>query len=141
MDDMDDYEEQIEDIASSKWEETNPEGIIARFNEEGGASKEKILAMNPGRELNFIVAKYVLGRDVVTDKHMGEIERLTDKNSGSVWSYPLCYSEDIEAAQDVVCEMMNRGYLDAPNWDRFGDGAYTPAEAICKRALLCILEE
>jgi len=137
---MDDYEEQVEDIASSKWEETNPEGIIARFNEKGGASREEILAMKPGRELNIIVAKYVLGHEVITDKSLGEMERLEGRD-GSIWAIPLRYSEDHEAAQDVVCAMMDRGYLDAPKWDQFGDGAYTPTEAICKQALLCILEQ
>jgi hypothetical protein len=137
---MDDYEEHLEDIASTKWEETNPEGIIARFNEKGSVSREEILAMKPGRELNFIVAKYVLGHDVVTDESLGELERLEGKE-GSIWSIPSRYSEDDEAAQDVVCAMMDMGYLDAPKWDEFGDGAYTPAEAICKQALLRVLEQ
>ena len=136
---MDDYEEHLEDIASSKWEETNPEGIIARFNEKGSVSREEILAMKPGRELNFIVAKYVLGHDVITDQSLGELERLEGRE-GSIWSIPSRYSEDDEAAQDVVCAMMDMGYLDAPKWDEFGDGAYTRAEAICKQALLRILE-
>ena len=136
---MEDYEEQIQDIASSKWEETNPEGIIARFNEKGKASREEILAMKPGRELNIVVAKFVLGHEVVADKSLGELERL-EHSDGSVWSIPLCYSEDHEAAQNVVSAMMDKGYLDAPKWDQFGDGAYTPAEAICKQALLRILE-
>jgi len=138
---MDDYEEELEDIAGSKWEETNPEGIIARFNEKGYASREKILEMKPGRELNIIVAKYVLGHEVITDKSLGELERLKDRDGSSVWSTLLGYSEDNKAAQDVVCAMMDKGYLDAPKWDQFGDGAYTPAEAICKQALLRILEQ
>jgi hypothetical protein len=138
---MDDFEEQLQDIAGDKWEETNPEGIIARFNQKGNASREKILAMKPGRELNIIVAKYVLGYDVVTDKFLGELERQKDSDESSVWSIPLGYSEDIEAAQDVVSAMMDKGYFEAAKWDQFGDGAYTPAEAICKKALLCILEQ
>ena len=137
---MDNYEEQLQDAASNKWEETNPKGIIARFNQKGNASREKILAMKPGRELNIIVAKYVLGHDVVTDKFLGEAERL-EGSDGSIWSILLGYSEDNEAAQNVVCAMMDKGFLDAPKWDQFGDGAYTPAEAICKKALLCILEQ
>lgn len=137
---MDNYEEQLQDIASNKWEETNPEEITARFGEKGYASRERILAMKPGRELNIIVAKFVLGHEVVADKTLGELERL-ESNDGSVWDIPLCYSEDNEAAQKVVCAMMDKGYLDAPKWDQFGDGAYTPAEAICKQALLCIWEQ
>ena len=137
---MDNCEEQLKDVASKKWEENNPKGIIARFNQKGNASREKILAMKPGRELNIIVAKYVLGHDVVTDKFLGEVERLEDSD-GSIWSILLGYSEDNEAAQNVVCAMMDKGFLDAPKWDQFGDGAYTPAESICKKALLCILEQ
>jgi hypothetical protein len=138
---MDNYEEQLQDVASNKWEETNPEGIIAQFNQKGNASREKILAMKPGRELNIIVAKYVLGHDVITDKSLGEMERLKDKDESSVWSLLSGYSEDNETAQNVVSAMMDKGYLEAAKWDQFGDGAYTPAEAICKRALLCILEQ
>lgn len=138
---MNDYEEQLQDIASKRWEETNPEGITARFIKKGTVSREKILALKPGRELNFVVAKYVLGHEVVTDKSLGELERLEASDGSSIWSNPLCYSEDNEAAQDVVCAMMDKGYLDAPTWDQFGDGAYTPAEAICKQALLRVLEQ
>lgn len=138
---MDDYEEELQDIASNKWEETNPEQIIAQFNQKGKASREKILAMKPGRELNIIVAKYIFGHDVITDKSLGEMERLKDRDGCSVWSLLLGYSEDNEAAQDVVSAMMDKGYLEAAKWDQFGEGAYTPAEAICKRALLCILDQ
>ena len=72
---------------------------------------------------------------------MGEMERLSGDDGGSIWSNPVCYSEDYKAAQSVVCAMMDKGHFDAPNWDQFGDGAYTPAEAICKQALLRILEK
>lgn len=136
---MDDYEEQLQDIAGNKWEETDPKEIIARFNQKDNVSREKVLAMKPGRELNIIIAKFVMGHDVVTDKSLGEMERLIDNDGSSVWSILSCYSEDYEAAQDVVSAMMDKGYLEAAKWDQFGSGAYTPPEAICKRALLCIL--
>ena len=104
-------------------------------------TKEEILAMKSGMELNISVAKYVMGHDVVSDELMGQTERLLDDDGGSIWSTPLPYSEEISAALTVVAEMIKRGYRDAASWKDYGNGTYAPAEAICKRALLAMLKK
>lgn len=103
--------------------------------------KEKdILAMKPGAKLNAYVAKHVLKHDIIDDEFVGQTERLTDEDGNSVWSEVMPYSEDLSAAQTVVEEMIKRGYSEAPSWEDYGNGIYAPAEAICKRALLAVLE-
>jgi len=103
-------------------------------------TEEQILKMKPGKELNMLVAKQVMGNEVVCDEIMGESERLIDESGDSVWSTPLLYSEDVLVAQEVVNQMAKRGYADAASWKDYGNGTYTPAEAICKQALLAVLK-
>ena len=102
--------------------------------------KEDILAMKPGAKLNVYVAKHVLEHDVVDDEFVGQTERLLDADGSSIWCELAPYSEDLSAAQIVVDEMVKRGYSEAPSWSDYGNGTYKPAEAICKRALLAVLE-
>ena len=105
-------------------------------------TQEEILTMEPGRELNIEVAKEVMEHVVASDGMLGYLERLIDPgDGGSVWSSLQPYSEDISVAELVVDKMIERGYDDAIYWADFGDGVYTEAEAICKAALLAILEE
>lgn len=127
----------FEEIASARWNEIDPspEDILERFR-TGGNQAEKVLALNCGKELNVLVAKYVMGHEVVSDCIMGEVEGIRDVDNGTVWSALLEYSEDIEAAQKVVDRMMEEGCMDALVWHTWGNGKYTPAEAICKRAFI-----
>lgn len=97
-----------------------------------------ILEMKPGAELNTLVAKRVMELDIVTDELMGEMVRLVDSQGDSVWGSVMPYSEDLDAAQKVVTEMLARGYSDAETWCDYGEGRYTAAEAICKRALIVL---
>jgi hypothetical protein len=101
--------------------------------------KKKILEMKPGKDINASIGRYVMGHDVVADDLMGDMERYLDKEGNSVWGKLLPYSEDMATAQEVVVEMLRRGYSDAETWQDYGDGLYTPAEAICKRALIATL--
>ena len=102
-------------------------------------TKEEILAMKPGQELNAKVAEYVMGHEVLRDATMGYMERsLVDGES--VWGLPEPYSEDISAAELVVEKMIEIGYGDAISSADCGEGRYTEAEAICKAALLAMLE-
>jgi len=103
-------------------------------------TQEEILAMNPGAELNAKVAEEVIGHAVARDETFGYTERLIDKDNSSVWDKLLHYSEDISAAELVVGKMIELGHDDAIYWADFGDGIYTEPEAICKAALLAILE-
>ncbi len=104
-------------------------------------TQEEILAMKPGSELNIKVAKEVMGNIVTREELFGHMERLIDPKDGtSVWGPAQPYSEDISVAESVVDKMIELGHDDAIYWADFGDGIYTEAEAICKAALLAILE-
>jgi hypothetical protein len=67
-----------------------------------------------------------------------EIRPVGEDSSGT-WDTLLLYSEDMSAAQLVTERMITLGHKDAVSWDQYGDGIYTRAEAICKRALLVVL--
>ena len=103
--------------------------------------KEKILSMQPGRELNMEVAKYVMGLVVTKDEIFGYMERQLSGEGSSIWGPLGDYSEDASIARLVVNKMIAKGYTAAEHWADFGGGKYTEAEAICKAALLAVLEE
>ena len=103
-------------------------------------TKEEILAMKPGLELNIKVAKEIIGHEVAEDEIFGYVEKWTDEDDNSVWDALQSYSEDISAAELVVNRMMQSGHDDAISWADFGGGVYTEPEAICKAALLALLE-
>lgn len=131
--------QEFEEIARARWEEIHPppEVIIESFKGRSKKVGEAVLALSPGRELDILVAKYVMGHEVVSDTIMGEVEGITDvEDGGTIWSSVQQYSEDMEAAQKVVDRMMEEGYLDALSWHTYGNGKYTYAEAICKRAFI-----
>ena len=102
-------------------------------------TKEEILAMKPGQELNAKVAECVMGYEIVRDATFGYMER-SIIDGASVWGLPEPYSEDMSAAELVVEKMIEIGYGDAICLDDFADGRCTEAEAICKAALLAVLE-
>lgn len=102
-------------------------------------TKEEILAMKPGRELNKVVAEVVMKHKVIVDEIFGDMERPIGEASSSAWDPLSLYSEDMSAAQLVVERMITLGHSDAVSWEYHGNGIYTQAEAICKRALLVVL--
>ncbi len=102
-------------------------------------TKEEILAFRPGEELNLVVAEKVMGNSVVEDTTFGQMERVV-ADGGSIWGPVEPYSEDMAAAETVVNVMIGRGCEDAIYWADFGDGQFTEPEAICKAALLALLE-
>jgi hypothetical protein len=99
-------------------------------------TREKILKMEPGRELNMMVAKEVMGHDVVADEVMGDTERFVDGEGNSIWGELTPYSEDTGVAEAVINRAIKLGFTDAGTWWDFGSGSYQPAEAVCKKALL-----
>ena len=104
-------------------------------------TEEEILAMQPGEQLNVIVATEVMGHAIAKEELFGMMERLIDPADGnSVWGPVHAYSEDMSIAEAIVERMLELGYEDAIYWADFGDGSYTEPEAICKVALLAILE-
>ena len=105
-------------------------------------TQEEILAMQPGSELNMKVAEQVMGHAIVKDQLFGYMERMINpKDGSSVWCSVQPYSEDISVAESVVDKMVEMGHEDAIYWADFAEGKYTEAEAICKSALLAVLEE
>jgi len=130
--------EDFDDIAKARWDETQstPEQIIARFEGRHKQIGEAVLALSPGRELNILVAKYVMGHNVVSDALLGELEGMKSVKGSIVWDSVQPYSEDIQTAELVVDKMMDEGHLDALSWHEYGNGRYTPPEAICKRAFI-----
>ena len=105
-------------------------------------TREEILAMQPGNELNMKVSEEVMGHIVTEDKTFGYMERtIHPKEGDSIWGPVKPYSEDISTAELVVDRMIEMGRKDAIHWADFGGGKYTEAEAICKAALLAVLEE
>ncbi len=102
-------------------------------------TQEEILAMKPGRELNWKVAQEIIGHVVVCDEKLGDLEGLLDGDGTYIWDELQPYSEELESADLVVDTMIRLGFEDAVCWADFGDGAYTEPEAICKAALLAKL--
>ena len=116
-------------------------------------TKEEILAMQPGRELNAQIAR-LLGRPVYKNR---EGRWLIRTGSKSLDSPPLPYSTDISAAWQVVERMIAEGFMFYLRGDIKLEGwecniyKAVPAnypvrwfeaapEAICKAALLTKLE-
>ena len=104
-------------------------------------TEEAIRAMRPGRELNIKVANDVMWHEVVTDETFGDTEKYIDDHGKSVYGPLRSYSEDDSDAKLVVEKMLKLGYGDAIFWKYHGSGLYTQAEAICKMALLVMLEK
>lgn len=119
-------------------------------------TKEEILAMKPGTELNIAVAERILGHIVKKDETFGYMERMVKPESkgddceccgscvtanagDSIWGMVGRYSQDISAAKIVIEKMLEIGYKDAKSWPDFGNGKYTEPEAICKAALIAVL--
>ena len=98
-------------------------------------TKEQILAMKPGTDLNLKVAEELMGHAVIMDETLGWLERPIDLENGSIWGPLLPYSEDTGVAEVVVARMIDLGFNNAVYWADFGS-----AEAICKSALLAMLE-
>lgn len=99
-------------------------------------TKDKILEMKPGRELNIMVAKEVMGHEVAVDENIGDTERFIDESGDSIWSDLTPYSEDVGAAEAVVNRAVELGFSNAGTWWDFGSGSYQRAEAVCKKAVL-----
>ena len=102
---------------------------------------EEILAMQPGVEMDMIVAQKVMGHFVIKDNTLGYLERLVGSDGSTVWSVVEPYSQDISAAKSVVNKMSDLGYESSmDDWEDFGKEKDTEPEAICKLSLLAILE-
>ena len=133
------YDEMINDIAGSRWQETEVSRIMERYREAGEITEDDIRSLRPGRDMNVLVAKYVLGHEVVSDDIFNDMERLIDAHGESVWAELRDYSGDTEVAKGMVDTLVGLGLTGALLWQDYGDGIYSPAEAICKKALISFL--
>ena len=129
-------------------------------------TKEEILGMNAGKELNIRVAEDVMGCKFIEDEILGDTEscELLESETeipslaGNYYSPLQHYSQDNSVAQEVVNKLQNN--YDArvefnyhtENWEaEFSDletglsfgtvSALDAPEAICKTALLAILQK
>jgi hypothetical protein len=106
-------------------------------------TKQEILAMKSGRELNMKVAEKVMGYQVILDKTFGDMERYVDGQGSSVYRPLQHYSEDMSAARQVLERVKALNLKVNP----FGNGSgefkdtreLTP-QAICKAALIAVME-
>ena len=98
-------------------------------------TKEEILAMKPGRELNIRVAEEIIGHNVIEDEIFGDMEVSRDDKGNSIYQPLRRYSEDISEAQIVVNKMIKTERSKALLWAND-----SRPEVICKAALLSILE-
>jgi len=129
-------------------------------------TKEEILAMKAGRELNIRVTEDVMGCKLIEDEIFGDMEscELLESETkisslaGNYYGPPRHYSQDNSVAQQVVDKLKNNYNArvefnyHTEKWEvelsdletglSFGTvSALDAPEAICKAALLAILEK
>lgn len=115
-------------------------------------TKEEILSLKAGKELNIKVAEAVMKKKYTEDETFGDMEI----NNERVYGHLQPYSEDISAAWQVIERM--KGYnpriafdIHSQKWEATFNIceanfscpvvlAVTAPEAICKAALLALLE-
>jgi hypothetical protein len=118
-------------------------------------TRDEILAMEPGRELDALVAEKVMGWTVkFMDGIWGWMYRESERNR---WYNVPRFTTDISAAWEVVEKMQSWGGCDIGCFGRTGDGTWyvvethtvngchkatchTAPEAICNAALLASIE-
>jgi hypothetical protein len=98
--------------------------------------KWQIDRMQPGRELNILVAKEVMGTKVVADEIFGLMEMIITNKGENVYIALRAYSEDLSFARRVIARMIALDFHD--------ETAYWLAEdrpeIICKAALRAVLK-
>ena len=138
---MDQYSDIISEIAERKWKETDPRTIIENLKTAGKVTQEDISAIGSGRELDILVAYYVMGHDVVTDDMFGDVERLTDLDGSSVWVPLVSYSSDVEVSNQVIERLTQLECDIAPLMGNKTDGKDRLAEITCRKALQIVLNQ
>lgn len=122
-------------------------------------TRDEILAMKPGRDMDVLVARRVMGwTDIepIGPMYVGRPPGMKPVHPVDARFVP-CYSTDDAAALEIIPAMAKRGYdcgayyeADARRWTvyflppRCGSAkaqSGSLAEAICKAALLALLEE
>ncbi|MFH0726471.1 MAG: hypothetical protein V2B19_09010 [Pseudomonadota bacterium] len=91
--------------------------------------------MQPGRELNILVAKEVMGTKVVTDEIFGLMEMIITDKGENVFITLRAYSEDMSFARRVIARMIELDFHDETAYWQAEDRP----EIICKAALRAVL--
>ena len=108
-------------------------------------TKEEILAMKAGRELNIRIAEDVMGYKFIEDEIFGDMEGY----GNSLYNPLRAYSEDISVAEHVIDKLKDYNPKVEFNhytekWEAdFGYGIVSTTnapETICKAALLAMVE-
>ncbi len=97
-------------------------------------SRDEILALEAGPELNRRVAEDVMGHLVAEDETFGLMEGIV-VNGDTFWGPVEPYSEDMEAVERVIERMLELGLGDVACALAGGDHP----ESICRTALLSVL--
>jgi hypothetical protein len=93
--------------------------------------------MQPGQELNSLVAKEIMGTKIVVDAIFGLMEiHLSDKGE-HIYSTLRAYSEDLTAARRVITKMIKMGFSTETAYWKADDRP----EIICKAALRAVLKK
>ena len=99
--------------------------------------ESQIDQMQPGKELNALVAKEIMGTKVVADAIFGLMEiHLTNKGE-HVYNTLQAYSEDLSAAKRVISKMVKLGFETETAYWKADDRP----EIICKAALRAVLKK
>jgi hypothetical protein len=97
---------------------------------------QKIDQMQPGEELNILVAREVMGTKVVLDDTFGLMEMVITNKGENVYVTLRAYSEDLSSAQRIIARMIEMGYDDETAYWQSEDRP----EIICKAALRAVLK-
>ena len=98
--------------------------------------KWQIDRMQPGQELNILVAREIMGANVVVDDIFGLMEMDVTDRGENVYSILRAYSEDLSSAQRVIARMIEMDYHDETAYWQAEDRP----EIICKAALRAVLK-
>jgi len=99
-------------------------------------TRDEILALKAGRDLNIRVSEEIMGNKVVSDPILGETEIHATKHGEPVYGRLTPYSEDLSCAQLVILRMSNLGYTEAGLWEN-----EQRPDVICRAALLTVLDK
>jgi hypothetical protein len=91
--------------------------------------------MSPGEDLNILVAREVMGAQVIRDDIYGLLEMGVSEKGETVYVPLRAYSEDLPAAKRVITKMIEMNYEDETAYWEDEDRA----EIICKAALRAVL--
>jgi hypothetical protein len=98
--------------------------------------KWQIDHLQPGEELNILVAREVMGTKVVLDDTFGLMEMVISDKGENVYGILRAYSEELSSARRVIARMIELDYDDETAYWQEEERP----EIICKAALRAVLK-